>query len=373
MNACTLPLRGLIGLLLLSLFFSGPVSAERIKDLASIAGVRSNQLVGYGLVVGLNGTGDQTTQVPFTLQSIKNMLERQGISPQGPGNVQLKNVAAVMVTAELPPFSKPGQKVDITVSSIGNAKSLRGGTLLLTPLKGVDGNIYAIAQGNLIVGGLDASGKDGSRITINQPNAGRIPDGAIVERAVPSMMGDEGSIYLNLHAADFTTAKRMADAINAKFGGGVAETVDAVTVRVAAPAEPQQRVGYLAVLENVDVDPDAAPARVIVNSRSGTIVIGDNVRIMPAAVAHGNLTVTIKEKTDVSQPNPLSQGQTAVTPDSQVGVKQDPARMFLFEPGVTLNEIVQAINAVGAAPGDLVAILEALKSAGALRAELIVI
>ncbi|MGC9456921.1 MAG: flagellar basal body P-ring protein FlgI [Halothiobacillaceae bacterium] len=362
-----------LAVLALGLACSQVALAERIKDLASFAGVRSNQLIGYGLVVGLNGTGDQTTQVPFTLQSIQNMLERQGISTQGAGNVQTRNVAAVMVTADLPAFAKPGQRIDVTVSSLGNASSLRGGELLMTPLKGVDGNIYAVAQGSMIVGGLDAEGLDGSRVTVNSPTAGRIPQGASVEREVPSMMGDERAVLINLHSPDFTTARRMAQAINETLGGGVAEAMDAVTVRVAAPATPDARVSYLSILENIDVQPGEAPARVVVNSRTGTVVIGSNVRIQAAAVSHGNLTVTVREEFRVEQPEPFGQGETAVVPDSEVEVEEEQNPMFLFEPGVTLNDIVEAVNGVGASPSDLVAILEALKTAGALRAELLVI
>ncbi|WP_322629702.1 flagellar basal body P-ring protein FlgI [Halothiobacillus sp.] len=351
----------------------GIAQADRIKDLATFAGVRDNQIIGYGIVVGLPGTGDQTTQVPFTLQSIQNMLARQGLSTAGAGNVQLKNVAAVIVTANLPPFAKPGQQIDVTVSSIGNAKSLRGGELLMTPLKGVDGQIYAIAQGSLLVGGLDVSGKDGSRITVNIPTAGRVPNGALVERSVVSSMGGANSVYLDLNSPDFTTAKNMEQAINKALGGGVAEAVDGGTVRVRAPQDPNQRVSFMSVLEGIDVTPGEGSAKVVVNARTGTVVIGQNVRIEAAAVSHGDLTVTIKENNQVSQPAPFSQGQTVVTPNSQLGVKEGKKRAFLFNPGVTLNDIVKAVNAVGASPSDLVAILEALKSAGALKAQLIVI
>jgi flagellar P-ring protein precursor FlgI len=346
--------------------------AQRIKDLATFAGVRNNQIIGYGLVVGLPGTGDQTTQVPFTLQSIQNMLARQGLSPAA-GNVQLKNVAAVMVTSSLPPFAKPGQQIDVTVSSIGNAKSLRGGELLMTPLKGVDGKIYAVAQGSLLVGGLDVSGKDGSRVTVNIPTAGRIPNGALVERSVASTMGGANSVYLDLNTPDFTTAKNMEKAINQMLGGGVAEAVDGGTIRVRAPQDANARVGFMSVLEGIEVSPGEGAAKVVVNARTGTVVIGQNVRIEAAAVSHGDLTVTVKENAQVSQPGPFSRGQTVVTPNSQVSAKEDKKRAFLFNPGVTLNDIVKAVNAVGASPSDLVAILEALKSAGALKAQLIVI
>jgi len=352
----------------------GTAQAERVKDIATVAGVRSNQLVGYGLVVGLDGTGDQTTQTPFTVQSMKSMLNQFGITLPAGQTLQLKNVAAVMVSAELPAFSKPGQNIDITVSSIGNAKSLRGGTLLLTPLKAVDGNVYAMAQGNMVVGGLDASGNDGSSITVNIPSAGRIPNGASVERAVPTQFGNATNVIFNLNSPDFTTAYRLAKSINDTMGMGTAKAVDASSVQVNAPLNPSQRVTFISMLENLSVNPDEGPARIIVNSRTGTVVIGRNVRVLSAAVSHGNLTVTIKPQTSVSQPTtPLAGGQTAVTQSTNITVDKGNKRMFLFEPGVNLNDIVQAVNQVGAAPGDLVAILEALKTAGALRAELMVI
>jgi len=357
------------------LLAAGQAAAERVKDLASVAGVRSNQLVGYGLVVGLDGTGDQTTQAPFTVQSLISMLNRFGVTV--PRNLlsqmQLKNVAAVAVHAELPPFAKPGQRIDVTVSTIGNAKSLRGGTLLMTPLRGADGEVYAVAQGNLVVGGLAAAGEDGSRITVNVPSVGRIPGGATVERTVPTPFAEGTHLVLNLHTPDFTTATRLAQSINQAIGPGTAQPIDAASVRVAAPREPAQRVAFVSVLENLEVEPGEAPARVIINSRTGTVVIGRHVRVLPAAVSHGNLTVTITERPEVSQPPPLSAGSTAVVARSDIEVREEGERMFLFKPGVTLDEIVRAVNEVGAAPSDLVAILEALKQAGALRAELIVI
>ncbi|MEM8682568.1 MAG: flagellar basal body P-ring protein FlgI [Pseudomonadota bacterium] len=352
-----------------------PVMAERIKDLASVAGVRSNQLVGYGLVVGLNGTGDQTTQTPFTVQSIINMLTQFGITIPPGTNLQLKNVAAVTLHAELPPFSKPGQDIDVTVSSIGNASSLRGGALLMAPLRGADGNVYAMAQGNLVVGGFGASGNDGSSVTVNIPSAGRIPNGATVERAVPSDFHTQDAIVLNLHTPDFTTADRVAKQINDTMGQGTAQAIDAVSISVRPPREAKHRTVFLSMLENLEVQPGAVAAKVIVNSRTGTVVIGSNVIVTPAAVAHGSLVVTISERPFASQPQaPFSNaGQTAILPSSQVEITQEEGRMFLFESGTSLNEIVQAVNRVGAAPGDLVAILEALKQAGALRAELVVI
>lgn len=361
-------------LLVLCALLCLPVHAERLKDIATIQGVRSNQLIGYGLVVGLNGTGDQTTQTPFTLQTFNNMLAQFGIKvPAGSGNVQLKNVAAVSVHADLPPFAKPGQTIDVTISSIGNAKSLRGGSLLMTQLKGIDGQTYAIAQGNLVVGGFDAEGRDGSKITVNVPSAGRIPGGASVERTVPSGFDQGNSLTLNLNRPDFTTAKHIVDRINGMLGPGVAQAVDGGSVRVSAPLDSNQRVDYMSVLENLEVESGDAVAKVIINSRTGTIVIGQNVRVSPAAVTHGSLTVTITEDAQVSQPGPLSNGQTAVTPRSTVNAQQEAKPMFKFGPGTTLDQIVRAVNQVGAAPSDLMAILEALKQAGALQAELIVI
>ncbi|WP_120993193.1 flagellar basal body P-ring protein FlgI [Stutzerimonas urumqiensis] len=358
-----------LGLLMLA----ATAQAERLKDIATINGVRSNQLIGYGLVVGLNGTGDQTTQTPFTVQTFKNMMAQFGIKVPEGGNMQLKNVAAVSIHAELPPFAKPGQTIDITISSIGNAKSLRGGSLLMSPLRGIDGNVYAIAQGNLVVGGFDAGGADGSRITVNVPSAGRIPNGATVERAVPTGLNQGNTLTLNLNRPDFTTAKNIVDQINELLGPQVAQALDGGSISVAAPLDPNQRVDYLSILENLEVEVGQAVAKVIINSRTGTIVIGQNVRVQPAAVTHGSLTVTISEDPIVSQPNPLSDGETVVVPNSKVKAEEEAKPMFKFGPGTTLDEIVRAVNQVGAAPSDLMAILEALKQAGALQADLIVI
>ncbi len=353
---------------------AAPAQAERIKDIAGIAGVRANQLVGYGLVVGLDGTGDQVIQAPFTVQSLKSMLAQLGVNVPANVNPQLTNIAAVMVTAELPPFSKPGQTIDVTVSSLGNAGSLRGGSLLMTPLKGPDGQTYALAQGSLIVSGFGAEGADGSSVSVNIPSAGRIPNGAIVERGVPSPFGNEPVMVMNLNAPDFTTAQRVAMSINDSMGADTAAPLDAVSIQVRAPTDPAAKVAFLSILENIQVDPAKAPAKVVVNSRNGTIVIGDQVRVERAAVAHGNLTVTISENIQVSQPGAFAgSGQTAITPDSEVSISEEPARMFLLEPGITLQELVTAVNRVGAAPGDLIAILEALQQAGALRAQLVVI
>lgn len=345
--------------------------AARVKDIADVGGVRSNQLVGYGLVVGLNGSGDKT---PFAEQSLLSMLNKFGIKVPSGVKTNSKNIAAVAVHAELPAFAKSGQKIDITASSLGNAKSLRGGTLLLTPLKGVDGNVYALAQGNLVVGGLDASGADGSRITINVPSVGRIPDGAMVERTVQTGFELGNTVSLNLKDADFTTATNLVNAVNEMLGAGTASAIDAETVEVMAPRLPNQRVAFLSVLENIEVVTGQGAAKIIVNSRTGTVVIGQNVTVSPAAVTHGGLTVKISETTEASQPNPFAGGNTAVTPNSVVDVSSNgTGRMFKFPKGVSLNDIVQAVNKVGAAPGDLVAILEALKQSGALKADLMII
>jgi flagellar P-ring protein precursor FlgI len=364
-------------LLLISLLtgLSTTVHAERIKDIASIEGVRANQLVGYGLVVGLDKSGDSSTSSPTSRQSITNMLMRFGITLSNIDLLQLKakNIATVAVQAELPAFAKPGMAIDVTVSSIGDAKSLRGGALLMTPLKGADGQVYAIAQGNLVVGGMSASGKDGSSVTVNNPSAGRISNGALVEKTVATPFSDSDTLIFNLHRSDFTTANRMAESINKLLGANTARPIDATSVRVNAPSDLAQKVMFASVVENVTLDMDEAPARVIVNSRTGTVVISNKVRVTPAAVSHGSLVVTIDENINVSQPNPLSQGQTAVTPESNVKVKEEKNRMFAFKSGVSLDDLVNAVNAVGAAPSDLVAILEALKTAGALHAELIII
>ncbi|QTL34207.1 flagellar basal body P-ring protein FlgI [Pseudoalteromonas viridis] len=344
--------------------------AERIKDVTMVEGVRSNQLVGYGLVVGLPGTGEQTR---FTEQSFKGMLNSFGITMPANLKPKIKNVAAVAVHAELPAFVKPGQTIDVTVSSIGSAGSLRGGTLLQTFLKGVDGNVYAIAQGSMIVGGLGAEGLDGSRVVINTPTVGRIPNGGTVERAVRSPFTQGDHITFNLNRPDFTTAKRLADTINDLVGPQSAQAMDAASVRVIAPRDPSQRVAYLSTLENLEFTPADTSAKIIVNSRTGTIVIGKEVKLQPAAITHGGLTVTIAEQVNVSQPQPLAEGETVATRQSIVDVNQDDSRAFVFDPGSSLDDLVRAINAVGAAPGDLMAILEALKEAGAIHGQLVVI
>jgi flagellar P-ring protein precursor FlgI len=361
------------GILLTALCLASAAHAERLKDISTLAGVRANPLVGYGLVVGLNGTGDQTTQTPFTVQSFKSMLKSFGVTIPDGVNLQLKNVAAVAIHADMPAFAKPGQPLDVTVSSLGNAKSLRGGSLLMAPLRGADGQVYAVAQGNLVVGGFGAEGSDGSRITVNVPSVGRIPNGALVERMVETAFTQSDSLVFNLHRPDFTTAKRVADKINNLLGPNVANAMDASSVHVTAPKSMNERVLYMSVLENLEIEPGEEPARVVINSRTGTIVVGQHVRVSPAAVTHGSLTVTIAEAPEVSQPNALAGGETVVVPRSTVQAEQEKNPMFLFNAGTTLSEIVRAVNQVGAAPGDLMAILEALKQAGALRAELVVI
>lgn len=350
-------------------------NAERVKDLAKVDGVRPNQLVGYGLVVGLPGSGDQTTQTQFTVQSLKSTLARLGVIIPENVNPQLKNVAAVLVHAELPAFGKPGQTIDVTVSSVGNATSLRGGSLLMTPMKGADGNVYALAQGNLIVGGFGGEGADGSSVTVNIPSSGRIPNGALIEREVASPFSDiNGSITFNLNQPDFTTALNLVNTINNIFGANSAVAIDSTSIRVMGPIDPDQKVAFVAALENLEVERGEAIAKVIINSRTGTVVIGSHVQVDEAAVAHGSLTVTISEETFVSQPAPFGRrGDTAVIADSSVFIEEEDNRMFLFQPGVSLNDLVRAVNQVGASPSDLVAILEALQQVGALRAQLIVI
>lgn len=365
-------LAAIILLWLVASTLSNDAHAERIKDLASIAGVRANQLVGYGLVVGLDGTGDQPSQTGFTVQSLRNFLRNFDVNLPPDFDPQTKNVAAVMVHATLPPFARPGQTIDVTVSSFGNAKSLRGGSLLMTPLKGADGQVYALSQGNLIVNGFGAE-SDGSSITVNVPSVGRIPNGATVEHPVPVQFASGNKIVLQLNEADFTTAKRMSDTINAVVGPNAARALDPSAVEVDTPEDPGRRVEFVSIVENLTIEPGESKAKVIINSRTGTVVIGQHVRVLPAAVSHGSLTVTIASEPIISQPEPFSDGTTVVVPTSDIQVTSEGERMFLFEPGVTLDQIVRAVNEVGAAPGDLVAILEALQQAGSLRAELVVI
>ena len=350
---------------------ASPAAADRIKDLGGFQGIRSNQLTGYGVVVGLPGTGDDNLE--YTVQSLKAVASRFGLQLPPQANPGMKNAAVVMITADLPPFAKPGQRLDITVASMGKAKSLRGGSLILAPLLGADGQIYAMAQGNLAVGGLGAEGADGSKIVVNIPSSGRIPEGATVERAVATGFADAPNLTFNLARADFTTAQNVALAINRRLGLGTAQAIDAVSVAVRAPVGADIRATLMSEIENLDVVSAEPPAKVIVNARTGTVVINSAVRVGPAAVTHGKLTVRIDENQRVSQPAPLSQGVTAVEQRSNVGIEEEKKPMFLLDPGPKLADIVKAVNAIGASPADLVAILEALKEAGALKAELIVL
>lgn len=356
-----------------------PAGADRLKDIAKVAGVRSNPLLGYGIVVGLSGTGDGNSGL--TLQSMQSMISRLGLELDT-AEIDAKNAAAVMVTAELPPFTKLGQQIDVTVSTVGKAKSLQGGTLLMTPLMGADGEVYAVAQGNLVVGGMGVEGADGSSLTVNIPTVGRVPGGGAVERMVESPFASSDMVVLNLNKPDFSTAAAAAKAINQTFGPDVAEPIDGTSIKVAAPYDPGQRVTFMGLLENVEVVPDAAQAKVVINSRTGTIVIGGNVKVSPAAVTHGSLTVRVTEDQNVAQgatvvagngATVVAPGAPVVTPNSTITANQQPARAFVFDPGVSLSSLVDSINAVGATPADLVGILEALREAGALRAELVVI
>jgi flagellar P-ring protein FlgI len=353
-------------------FLGAPAHAERIKDLATIQGVRPNQLIGYGLVVGLDGTGDQTTQTPFTVQSIASMLSNMGVNIPPGTSLQLKNVAAVMVTTQLPAFARPGQLVDVTVSSLGNAKSLRGGTLLLTPLKGADGQIYAMAQGNVVIAGAGASAA-GSKVQVNQLNAGRVPGGATVERAVASPLARGDTVQLELTTGDFTVARRVAEAINRKWGDGVASPLDGRLIQLRAPAAPEERIAFLAEVENLTVEAPPAAAKVIINARTGSIVMNQSVTVEPCAVAHGNLSIVVSATPVISQPAPFSQGQTVVTEQADIQIRQDNGNLMYVPGGAKLADVVKALNAMGASPADLLAILQAMKAAGALRAELEII
>ena len=358
--------------------FISPAQADRIKDLTSLAGIRSNQLVGYGIVVGLAGSGDGNTGI--TLQSMQSLVARFGITSTLDG-FNGDNAAAVMLTAELPPFSKPGQTIDVTVSTIGGSESLKGGTLLMSPLLGSDGETYAIAQGNVVVGGLGVEGADNSSLTVNIPTVGRIPGGASVERMVETAFLDTDFVILNLHQGDFSTALNISQVINETFGDEMAMPLDKKSIRVRAPNDPSQKVGFVSMLENLEVEKASPPAKIIINSRTGTIVISGDVKVMPAAVAHGSLKVTVNEDVNVDQADALAVGAGAnanagpavENPDTEIEVEEDVAKAFLFGQGVSLSDIVDSINAVGATSSDLVAILEALREAGALNAELIVI
>jgi len=364
------------------LLASTPARADRVKDLAQVAAVRTNQLIGYGLVVGLQGTGDGQ-DISFTIQSLKAMLARMGVSVDQPisdfevsggagGRLDLRNAAAVMVTAELPAFAKPGQKIDVNVSAIGRASNLRGGQLLLTALRGVDGETYAIAQGSLTATGIDAAAA-GSKVLIGVPTSGRIPEGATVERMVENPFDRSAEVVFNVHRKDFTTTNAIVSAINTRFGGDVARAIDGLSLAVRAPMDITQRVAFMSAIENIDVRPGEPPARVVVNARTGTVVISNNVRVSAAAVSHGTISVAIAATNEVSQPNAFTAGQTTPVQNANVEVQEPNKPMFLFQPGVDLRSIVDAVNQVGASPSSLIAILEALKTAGSLRAELVVI
>ena len=357
--------------LLSAMVLSQPAQAERIKDIASIAGVRNNQLIGYGIVVGLDGSGDQTTQTPFTVQSIISMLSNMGVSLPPGTNLQLKNVAAVMVTATLPPFARAGQQIDITVSSMGNAKSLRGGTLVMTPLKGADGGIYAMAQGNVLVSGAGAAA-GGSRTVVNHLSVGRIAGGATVEREVPTPLGQGEFVYFELNTTDFGTMRKLVEAIN-REAPGTASAKDGRQVRVKAPLSADERVAFLGHIENLELTPMQMAAKVIVNGRTGSVVMNQSVTLDNCAIAHGNLSVTVTADNSVSQPNPLSGGQTAGVSNAQIDIKQEPGALINLRGGANLADVVKALNAIGANPQDLIAILQAMKSSGALRAELEII
>jgi flagellar P-ring protein precursor FlgI len=355
--------------------------ADRIKDLTTVAAMRTNQLIGYGLVVGLQGTGDGS-DVAFTAQSMKTLLNRLGVRLEGPlsdfetvasaGKVDIRNVAAVMVTAELPGFAKPGQKIDVSVSAIGRASNLRGGTLLLSSLRGVDGEIYALAQGSLTATGIDAQAA-GSKVAIGVPTSARIPSGATVERIVDNPFDKADRIVLNVRESDFTTTNAIVNAINSRFGNDVARALDGVSITLQAPVDLTQRVAFMSMVENIDVMPGEPTARVVINAKTGTVVISRNVRVTAAAVTHGTISVSIAATNEISQPGAFSQGQTAAVQNAEVSVSEPNKPMFLFQPGVDLRQIVDAVNQVGASPSSLIAILEALKSSGSLRAELIVI
>ena len=355
-----------------ALWWPAPANAMRLKEVASVQGVRTNQLVGYGIVVGLDGTGDQTTSTPFTTQSINALLQQMGVTVPAGTSMQLKNVAAVMVTAQLPPFAQPGQLIDVTVSSLGNAKSLRGGMLIATPLKGADGQIYALAQGNLIVAGAGASAA-GSKVVVNHLSAGRVPEGATVERAVATPLAQGEFLQLDLNSNDYNTAREVARAVNGRMGAGTAQAMDGRVVRVRMPESPDARVAFMADIENLPLDLAAPAAKIVVNARTGSVVVNQNVSLNACAVAHGNLTVTINSTPVVSQPNALAGGQTVVREKADISIKQEPGALIQMPAGTKLADVVKALNSMGATPQDLLAILQAMKSAGALNAELEVI
>jgi flagellar P-ring protein precursor FlgI len=371
---CTAALFTVLAMVLVTVLGASPrlAHAERLKDLAQIQGVRDNPLIGYGLVVGLDGTGDQTTQTPFTIQSLTNMLARLGVTIPAATNMQLKNVAAVMVTASLPAFARPGEGIDVTVSSLGNAKSIKGGTLLMTPMKGADGSVYAIAQGNVLVAGAGASA-NGSKVQVNQLDVGRISNGALVERAVPTVLGQAGTLQMTLNQTDFDNAQRVTAAINNTFGSGTAVPVDGRTIAIRAPSDPGQQVAFLAQVQNIDVTPSKEAAKVIVNARTGSIVMNQMVQLQACAVAHGNLSVIVNTTPQVSQPGPFSNGQTTVTQQSQIQVRQENGSLKMISAGASLADVVKGLNALGATPADLISILQSIKAAGALRADLEII
>ena len=371
----TAPALLLAGVLALVLGLAPVQAAERIKDLASVQGVRGNQLIGYGLVVGLDGSGDQTTQTPFTVQSIINMLTQLGVNLPPASTLQLRNVAAVMVTATLPPFAQPGQTIDVTVSSMGNAKSLRGGTLLMTPLKGADGEVYSIAQGNVLVGGFGASSQGGaSSVQVNHLSVGRITNGATVERSVPSVLGSADFLQLELRTTDFTTVRRVVEAINGQLGDGIATAIDGRVIRVRAPQAMDNRIAFLSDIENLRVQPAPSIAKVIVNGRTGSVVMNQAVTLEPFAVAHGNLSVIVSSEPVISQPGPFSSGgQTVQAERAQVEIRADKGSLLMMPASAALADVVKALNSIGATPQDLLAILQAMKAAGALRAELEII
>ena len=356
-----------------ALWWPMPAHAARIKEVASVQGVRTNQLVGYGLVVGLDGTGDQSTQAPFTPQSLAAMLQQMGVTVPPGQNMQLKNLATVMVTAQLPAFAQPGQTIDVNVSSLANAKSLRGGTLIATPLKGADGQVYAMAQGNLIVGGAGASAA-GSKVQINHLSAGRIPEGATVERSVATPMNQGDSIQLDLNSSDYATAREVVRAINGRMGTGTADAIDGRAIRVRMPESADARVSFLAEIQNLDIKPQTPAAKVVINARTGSVVMNQAVTLAACAVAHGSLSVTISTTPSVSQPGPFARaGQTAVTEKADITITQQAGALVQMAPGAKLADVVKALNSLGATPQDLLAILQAMKTAGALMAELEVI
>ena len=356
-----------------AVWWPAPAHAARLKEVASVQGVRTNQLVGYGLVVGLDGTGDQTTSTPFTTQSMNALLQQMGVTVPAGTSMQLKNVAAVLVTAQLPPFAQPGQQVDVTVSSLGNSKSLRGGTLIATPLKGADGQIYALAQGNLIVGGAGASAA-GSKVQINHLAAGRVPEGATVERAVPTPLNQGEYLQLDLNSHDYNTAREVARAVNARMGAGVAQALDGRVVRVRMPESPDARVAFMADIENLPLELAPPAAKIVINARTGSVVVNQTVTVNPCAVAHGNLSVTISSTPVISQPSALSTGGTTVSRDkADITIRQEPGTLIQLPAGTKLADVVKGLNSLGATPQDLLAILQAMKSAGALNAEIEVI